>query len=82
MSPTKWRKKPVVIEAIQYTGTNYAELKDFCPSLEPSRVNPYIPTLEGDMTVSASDWVIKGVQGEFYPIKDSIFRETYESVSE
>ena len=41
-----------------------------------------IPTLEGVMIAHPGDWIIKGVQGEFYPIKESIFRETYESVEE
>ncbi|MER7169159.1 hypothetical protein ABT336_24245 [Micromonospora sp. NPDC000207] len=39
-----------------------------------------IRTLEGDMTASLGDWIIRGVQGEHYPIKDAIFRETYEDV--
>lgn len=41
----------------------------------------HITTLEGRMTAGAGDWIICGVQGEFYPIKDSIFCETYEAVS-
>ena len=41
-----------------------------------------IPTLEGVMIASPGDWIIKGVQGEFYPIKESIFRETYEEAGE
>jgi hypothetical protein len=40
-----------------------------------------VPTLEGDMCASVGDWVIRGVQGEFYPCKDPIFRATYESVA-
>lgn len=39
-----------------------------------------IPTLEGDMKVSRGDWIIRGVQGEFYPCKPDIFTETYEEV--
>ena len=41
-----------------------------------------IHTLEGDMTVSEGDWIIKGVNGEFYPCKDDIFQKTYEKVDE
>lgn len=41
-----------------------------------------IPTLEGIMLARWGDWIIRGVQGEMYPVKDSIFRETYELVVE
>lgn len=44
--------------------------------------NFYIPTLEGDMHVTQGDWIIRGVQGEFYPCKPDIFEATYEKVSE
>jgi hypothetical protein len=40
-----------------------------------------IETLEGTMSATVGDWIIRGVQGEFYPCKDAIFRETYEAVS-
>jgi hypothetical protein len=75
-----FRKKPVVIEAIQYTGNNYKEVAEFMQrtvtwfegeSLE-------IKTLEGVMTAGIGDWIIKGIKGEFYPCKDDIFRRTYE----
>lgn len=42
----------------------------------------YIPTLEGDMKVSMGDYIIKGVNGEFYPCKPDIFNKTYEEVTE
>ena len=78
----KYRKKPVVIEAIQYDGFHTGELNDFCGSsiFEPVGGSPFIRTLEGDMTISKGDWVIKGVKGEFYPIKSEIFFKTYEKV--
>lgn len=62
----KYRKKPVIIEAIQF------EDKD----------NPYlkIETLEGIMKASVGDYIIKGVNGEFYPCKPDIFEKTYERV--
>jgi hypothetical protein len=76
----KYRKRPLVIEAIQWTGDNWEEIKAFCPSVyEPEDV-PFIPTLEGDMTLCLNDWVIKGIKGEFYPCKPDIFAETYESL--
>jgi hypothetical protein len=86
----KFRKKPVVIDAIQWDGINLSEVKAFCPIMVVEiydaawRVgvgNPVahltIPTLEGDMAVSYGDFIIKGVQGEFYPCKPNIFMETY-----
>ena len=81
----KYRKKPVVIEAVQYRGDNYIEIRDFTNG--EARTNTCydhltIPTLEGNMKASVSDWIIKGVSGEFYPIRNDIFHETYEIVKE
>lgn len=79
----KYRKKPVVIEAIKFTGKNVDELTDFVgDNLHYSGTYFYIPTLEGAMIVSEGDYVIKGVKGEFYPCKPDIFEETYEPVEE
>lgn len=79
----KFRKKPVVIEAIEYTG-NKAEIMVF---MRVSRLigsdtdnGIVIKTLEGDMRAVPGDWIIKGVNGEFYPVKDDIFQKTYEKV--
>ena len=82
----KYRKKPVVIEAVQYTdsrkevlGFIYPEMsEDTLDSIEKMNLPVVIETLEGDMTVSEGDFVIKGVQGEFYPCKPDIFEATYE----
>ena len=78
----KFKKKPVVIEAVQYDGFHTGELNDFCGSsfLKPVGRNPFIRTLEGEMIISKGDWVIKGVKGEFYPCKPDIFEATYEAV--
>ena len=78
----RYVKKPIVVEAVQYDGFNTGELNDFCGSsiFEPVGGSPFIRTLEGDMTISKGDWVIKGVNGEFYPIKSEIFFKTYEKV--
>lgn len=80
----KFRKKPVVIEARQYTGLNGTELLGWIggSELEENFFGDYIEikTLEGTMRADKGDWIIKGVKGEFYPIKDEIFRETYEAV--
>ena len=76
----KYRKKPVVIEAIQWDGTNYDEIGDWMGLNSTLEIDGQfiIPTLEGDMRVSEGDWVIRGVNGEFYPCKPDIFEKTYE----
>jgi len=79
----KFRKKPVVIEAIKFTEHNHLDVTDFV-----NKVNgviflydyAIIKTLEGDMKANKGDWIIKGVNGEFYPCKPDIFEKTYESV--
>ena len=79
----RYRKKPVVIEAIQYNGTtdSRSEILAFM-GLEHIAFSDtqgvFIPTLEGVMTASIGDWIIKGVKGEFYPCKPDIFAATYE----
>ena len=76
----KYRKKPIVIEAIQYTGHNGKELVKFVENIIVNFNKFYIKTLEGQMEVSINDWVIKGVNGEFYPCKPDIFELTYEEI--
>ena len=78
----KYRKKPVVIEAIQWTGTNIVEIFDFVGDACYFTEGLFIRTLEGDMFAHVGDYIIKGVQGEFYPCKPDIFEETYEIVEE
>lgn len=80
----KFRKKPVVIEAILFTGNNGGELREFVGeslSWNPLKNEAHISTLEGTMAASAGDWIIKGVKGEFYPCKPDIFDATYEAAS-
>lgn len=81
---SKYRKRPIVIEAIQYDGFHTGELHEFCEGTfyEPVNGNPFIETLEGNMEVSKGDYIIKGVNGEFYPCKPDIFFKTYEPVLE
>ncbi len=75
----KYRKKPVVIEAIRFIGSNYEEVREFISqNTLCSDSSIVIPTLEGDMVAQKGDYIIKGVQGEFYPCKPDIFKETYE----
>lgn len=84
----RFRKKPIVIAAIQYTEENKEALKKFvggkiCFKYEELDILEfcYIRTLEGVMTGNKGDWIIKGVKGEFYPCKPDIFEETYEEVT-
>jgi hypothetical protein len=80
----KFRKKPVVIEALQWTGDNIDEVSSFLPSITYHGTdgkkdgNLLISTLEGKIRASRNDWIIKGVNGEFYPCKPDIFEKTYE----
>ena len=79
----KFRKKPVVIEAVQLTPLTLGDVEEFVGGdLEVRGGEVVIATLEGAMHASPGDWIIRGVQGEFYPCKDPIFRATYEAVSE
>jgi hypothetical protein len=81
----KFRKKPVVIEAIKFDrlGMNYEEVKKFVGEDMQVRLEGYfINTLEGLMRVTPGDYVIKGVEGEFYPCKPDIFEKTYEMVED
>lgn len=82
----KFRKKPVVIEAVQFRGDNDVEMWEFCPKAE-IHLEPGLPpcvainTLEGQMIGAIGDWIIKGVKGEFYPCKPDIFEATYEAIA-
>jgi hypothetical protein len=85
----KFRKKPVIIEAMQYDGKNHREVMEFtCGSgRKITRGQPpldflEIETLEGVMYADKRDWIIKGIKGEFYPCKPDIFAMTYEAVEE
>lgn len=81
--PARYRKKPVVIEAIQFTGDNHLQIVEFMGLAyrqSPMGTRIIISTLEGEMTAQARDFIIKGVAGEFYPCKADIFHETYEAV--
>lgn len=80
---SKFRKKPIVIEAIQFLGDeNLQECLDFLQGQKCGGDDLTIVTLEGDMRVSKNDFIIKGIQGEFYPCKPDIFEATYELVEE
>ena len=80
----KFRKKPVVIEAVQWGGANYAEISLFTNKAFRKQSDGALEfdTPEGRMKASVGDWIIKGVKGEFYPCKPDIFMATYEPVRE
>lgn len=94
---TQFRKKPVVIVAMQWDGTaagaipiidwvlqagdRAARFVDYGEHAKPGQVIE-IDTLEGTMTASKNDWVIRGVQGEHYPCKPDIFAATYDAVTD
>ena len=76
---TKYRKKPIVIEAMQYNGSikEAFDLHEFCPDAFITPKEVIISTLEGDMTAAMGDWIITGVEGEFDQCNSSIFEATY-----
>ena len=73
-------KKPVKIDACQWTGDNVEEIKEFVEPIAEYEQVILIHTLEGDMKANVGDYIIKGVKGEFYPCKPDIFEETYNIV--
>ena len=87
----KYRKKPVVIEAVQLRWDTWSEMCDFIGvgKLKDGKpegkqngeaIGLLIPTLEGLMEAKENDWIIKGVKGEIYACKPDIFKQTYEAV--
>lgn len=79
----KFRKKPVVVEAIQYLGDiNFNFIRLFVGNDYPlhriGNQKLFMDTLEGGHEASPNDWIIKGVKGEFYPCKPDVFEQTYE----
>jgi hypothetical protein len=84
----KFRKKPVVIEAEQFTVESKNRVFNWVEGNRYARHHPdgspyiLIETLEGDLRADVGDWVIRGVKGEFYPCKPDIFEATYEPVTE
>ena len=84
----KYRKKPVVIEAVQWTGENVSDIIKFTEIIADASIEfkdggfVEIGTLEGRMIAKPGDYIIKGVKDEFYPCKPDIFEQTYELVEE
>lgn len=87
--PRYWRKKPVVVEARQFTladAENPTLIEKWCNGrvrgtrLPANKRFIQIDTLEGEMEGRVGDWIIRGIKGEFYPCKADIFNMTYEAV--
>lgn len=87
----RYRKKPVEVDTIVWNGSNVDEIKEFCNGNERFETDNkgtngdvshflYIHTLEGKMYASVGDYIIKGVNGEFYPCKPDIFEKTYDEI--
>ena len=81
-----YMKKQVVVQAMIWNGSNVEELDQFMESegyhFDDGDFDLYIETLEGDHKANKGDYIIKGVQGEFYPCKPDIFEMSYEEVTE
>jgi hypothetical protein len=80
------RKEPLEIEVIQIVGTNenIKDIQNFCGSRlfkEDSPNNYSVETLEGVHHCHKLDWIVKGVEGETYPIRNRIFKKTYDIIS-
>jgi hypothetical protein len=84
IAPDRYRKKPVVIDALQWDGHNLGPVLAFCngdasyEQMAGGDAAIVIKTLEGRHIASVGDFIIKGVKGEFYPCKPDIFGATYE----
>jgi hypothetical protein len=89
MTFKQYTKKPVTVEAIQFTGHNFDDVEKFagkslgrvCNNYLDGRKNDWsivIKTLEGDMKASPGDYIIRGINGEYYPCKPDIFVKTYD----
>jgi hypothetical protein len=80
----QYRKKPVVIEARQFESRSFDHMQELVRWIGAKAYHDgeaiFIFTLEGEHEASLGDWIIQGVEGEFYPCKPAIFAKTYESV--
>lgn len=82
-----YRKKPVVVEAIRWSGTNIEEVEHFCDDLfRVDRTGPgakvYDVLHSSWVKVKTGQWIIRGVKGEFYPCDHEVMQETYDAVDE
>ena len=92
----KAKKKPVIVEYVQWNGKNVSEIMSFCGSAAhdiyqinlinlanmPVEYSLIIKTFKGNERVYPGDYIIKGIYGDFYPCKPDIFKETYEIIDD
>lgn len=91
----RFRKKPVVVDAIRYTGTNREDVREFTGAGGFLPVDPEDRSADPDLTAEVFDklhstwvgvkdgqWIIRGIQGEFYPCDAAVFAATYEPATE
>lgn len=84
----KYIKKPIPVSALQWTGENYEEIKTFCTDVNgeekcfKSDKTLWILTREGQLKAVVGDYVMRGIEGEFYPCAESIFNKTYDEFNE
>jgi hypothetical protein len=81
-SPKRFRKKPVVIEAMRWNGQNLQAILDWAGCKVGEGTDPdclVVATLEGTMLARMGDWIIRGVKDEFYPCASDVFVMTYEA---
>lgn len=90
----RYRKIPVEVDAIRYTGDNLAEVEEFMGGKgkvqktfvrgpgRGMRAGIKIQTLEGTMSTAVGSWIIRGIKGEYYPCREDIFEQTHEEVLE
>jgi hypothetical protein len=77
---TRFRSRPVEIEAIQFDG-NFDEIEQFVGGDAEFREGELIiATLEGPLRAAPKDWIVKGLKGEFYPVKPDIMKLKYERI--
>lgn len=89
MEIKKFVKRPVVVKAVQLSARNSIEVARWCSArvIQPgnegvSFATLEIDTLEGKMEATSGDWIIRGIEGEFYPCKPYIFKKTYQELQE
>ena len=81
----KFRKKPVVVEAMLFDGDNWLNISDWCKgevAIQKAKRCIVVHTIDGSMRADPGDWIIKGIKGEFYPCKNDVFEQSYEPVEE
>lgn len=92
MTATRYRKRPIIVEAVRWTGDNLAEVEalaggkfevtdpeDRAGSDDPESTASVLDSLHSTwVLVYDGDWIIKGIKGEFYPCRPDVFAATYE----